>query len=138
HPPGYLLDGEGRARVRLDSTGIPLGVLPDSSFPVSGPVRLGPGEFVLLLTDGVVEARSPDDVPFGVGRALSLARVYRRDPATQLVANLYGAVRAFAQGAPQLDDISVVVIKRPPRPSRGSKPQEIEVAAERRASPATR
>jgi len=82
HPPGYLLDGDGRARLRLDSTGMPLGVLPDSSFPVSGPVRLGPGEFVLLLTDGVVEARSPDDVPFGVGRALSLARVYRRDPAT--------------------------------------------------------
>ena len=32
--------------------------------------------------------------------------------AGQIVANLYGAVRAFTQGAPLHDDVSAVVIKR--------------------------
>ena len=67
---------------------------------------------VLLLTDGVAEACSPDGTAFGVERALAVVRFYRQDPAFQIVANLYGAVRAFTQDTPQRDDVSVVVIKR--------------------------
>jgi serine phosphatase RsbU (regulator of sigma subunit) len=115
--PGYLLDGEGRVKVRLESTGVPLAVLPDGGFPVNGPVGLEPGDFVLLLTDGVTEACSPDGLAFGAARSLSLARVYRRDAAAQVVTNLYHAVRAFRHDIPPLDDVSAVVIKCDPPPS---------------------
>ena len=112
HVTGYLVDAEGRPRQRLESTAIPLGVVPEAPFPAGPAVVLGPGEFILLLTDGVTDARSPDDLPFGSDRALAVARLYRRDPACLIVANLYGAVRAFMQDEPQYDDISIVVIKR--------------------------
>src|SRR5262249_41975449 len=94
--------------------GVPLGIFADSTFPVSEAITLEPGGYVLLLTDGVMDARSPDDTRFGPDRALAIARHYRRDPATQIVSNLYGAVRAFTQDAAQFDDISAVVIKHPP------------------------
>src|SRR5262245_23703487 len=76
HEAGYLLDSAGRPRLPLASTGVPLGVFPDSSFPVRAAIRLEPGEFVLLLTDGVTDARCPDDTPFGHERAIAIARLY--------------------------------------------------------------
>ena len=65
----------------------------------------------MFLTDGIAEARTPDQTPFGPDRALELVRVYRTDGARQIVNNLYYAVRAFSQNTPQKDDITAVVIK---------------------------
>jgi PAS domain S-box-containing protein len=112
HHPGYHLDRHGRVKARLASTGMPLGVLADSPFPCSAPVVMEPGDLILLLTDGVTEACAPDKTYFGAERALAITHHYRHDPSAQIVANLYSAVRAFTHGAPQLDDITALVIKR--------------------------
>jgi phosphoserine phosphatase RsbU/P len=117
HPAGYVLDRDGQVKARLESTGVPLGVLPDADYPVGPPVTLEPGELVLLVTDGLLDTYAPDNTPFGSERALAIARLYRHDPAAQIVANLYGAVRAFAQGSPQQDDVSALVIKRQALPA---------------------
>jgi phosphoserine phosphatase RsbU/P len=111
HPTGYVLDALGLVKQQLGSTSIPLGVLPECDFPAGDPVVLAPGDMVVLLTDGVVEARSPDNTPFGTQRVFDLVRVYRHDPARLIVSNLYHAVLAFTQDAPQVDDITAVVIK---------------------------
>jgi serine phosphatase RsbU (regulator of sigma subunit) len=111
HPAGYVLDTRNRVKRSLASTSIPLGVLPEADFPAGEPVRLDPGDLVVLLTDGIVEARAPDNTPFGTQRVFDLIRLYRTDPARLIVANLYHAVRAFTQNTPQLDDITAVVIK---------------------------
>jgi serine phosphatase RsbU (regulator of sigma subunit) len=111
HTSGYVLDASGSVKHCLESTGIPLGVEPDASFPCGPPVSLAPGDLVLLLTDGVVETRDPQGAPFGARRALDLVRVYRKATARQVVDNLYHAVRAFAQNMPQYDDITATVIK---------------------------
>jgi serine phosphatase RsbU (regulator of sigma subunit) len=111
HHAGYVLDAEGEVKRQLSSTAIPLGVLPECDFPAGEPVRLAPGDLVLFLTDGIVEARSPDNTAFGTQRAFDIVRLYRDDPARQIVTNLYHAVRAFSQNTPQVDDITAVVIK---------------------------
>ncbi|MCC6418750.1 MAG: SpoIIE family protein phosphatase [Gemmataceae bacterium] len=111
HPSGYVLNADGRVKHALDSMAIPLGVEPDFTFPCSEPIPLAVGDVVVLVTDGVIEARAPDDTPFGTGRVFDIVRVYRADPPAQIVYNLYHAVRAFAQNQPQLDDITTVVIK---------------------------
>jgi serine phosphatase RsbU (regulator of sigma subunit) len=111
HPTGYVLDRHGGVKAELASTGLPLGVQAGADFPSSGAVPLEAGDMVLLLTDGNTEARSRDNTPFGSRRVLSLARLYRADPAGRIVENLYHAVRAFSQGLPQDDDISAVVVK---------------------------
>jgi sigma-B regulation protein RsbU (phosphoserine phosphatase) len=116
HTSGYVFDARGEVKWVLDSTGIPLGIQAGASFPSRGPMSLEAGDLVLLLTDGIVEARSPDGVPFGAGRTADLVRLYRKASARQIVDNLYHAVRAFAQGMPQIDDITATVVKVVPRP----------------------
>lgn len=111
HTTGYILDRLGKVRRRLKSTAPPLAILPDCPFPASGLIPLGPGEMVLFLTDGVMEAQAPDSTVFGIDRALHIVRVYWSDPARRIVENLYHAVRAFSQNTPALDDITMVVIK---------------------------
>ncbi len=111
HPNGYILTATGAVRATLPSTGLPLGIDAGAIFPAGGPLVLEPGELLLLLTDGVLEARSPDGHQFGTQRALDIVRIYRHDDARQIVANLYHAVAAFCQGGPQADDITAVVVK---------------------------
>ena len=76
-------------------------------------MTLEPGDLLLLLTDGIVEARAPDGTLFGAQRAVDIVRVYRRDPAARIVENLYQAVRAFTHAGPQADDITAIVVKVP-------------------------
>jgi serine phosphatase RsbU (regulator of sigma subunit) len=111
HQNGYLMNAAGHVKTPLKSTGIPLGVLPDFTYSSSPSISLEAGDLVVLLTDGVAEAHTPDQIAFGPDRVLELVRFYRTDGARQLVNNLYYAVRAFSQNAPQRDDITAVVIK---------------------------
>jgi phosphoserine phosphatase len=100
----------------LESTGRPIGIDPGDEFPASGPIALGPGDLILLLTDGILEARAPDGTFFGAPRVLDLARVYRRHPASQIAEEIFHSTRAFSQNLPQDDDITAVVIKVEPPP----------------------
>lgn len=111
HPAGYVLDPSGHVRLCLPSTDLPLGIRADERFSESPIIPLLPGELVLLLSDGVIEAFAPDGAAFGWNRAVNIVRIYRHDPAEVIVANLYHAVRAFSQNGAQLDDITAVVIK---------------------------
>jgi sigma-B regulation protein RsbU (phosphoserine phosphatase) len=111
HPTGYLCDASGAVRRRLPSTGVPLGLFPDCDFPCGDEVTLEPGDILFVVTDGVVEAAAPCGTAFGAERALSILRLYRGDSARHMVDNLYYAVRAFSRQAPQLDDITAVVVK---------------------------
>src|SRR5947208_13308745 len=52
HLPGYVLGRDGEVKARLESTGIPLAVLPDSEYAAVPAPPLEPGELALLLTDG--------------------------------------------------------------------------------------
>ena len=76
-----------------------------------GPIRLRPGELVLIMTDGLWETRSPDKTLFGVERVLERVRSFRQQPASAIVNTLYEDARAFAQHQPQQDDITIVVMK---------------------------
>jgi sigma-B regulation protein RsbU (phosphoserine phosphatase) len=111
HTTGYVLDAAGRVRLSLLSTGPLLGIGSEESFSVSPRVALEPGELVILLSDGVLEASAPDGEVFGWSRAVNIVRIYRHDPAMRIAYNLFHAVRAFSQNEPQLDDITAVVIK---------------------------
>ncbi|PYM11865.1 MAG: hypothetical protein DME18_12815, partial [Verrucomicrobia bacterium] len=68
HPAGYVLDGAGEIKARLKRTGLPLGIKPDMAYPQAPATSLSPGDVLLLLTDGIEEAMSPDDNIFGTER----------------------------------------------------------------------
>jgi serine phosphatase RsbU (regulator of sigma subunit) len=119
---GYLLDASG-AVTRLDTTSPPLGIDPDLAFPCAPPRVLEPGQAVLVFTDGLVEAKSPDGSFFGVERALAVARATRGQTAAAMARALCQAVRDFSQDRPQGDDITVVVIQARPEDRRAHEPE---------------
>jgi len=111
HPYGYVLDRSGNRKCVLKSATLPLAILPDTEFPLDGPLRLEQDDLLLLVSDGVLEARSDDDELFGVDRAIQVVRDHRREAAAAIVDRLHHAIRGFTRHDRPLDDVTVVVIK---------------------------
>jgi hypothetical protein len=111
HESGYLLRSSGDIGAVLASTAIPLGIFPDQQFS-SGPiVPLEHGDTILLLTDGIKESEDVNGAVFGAESALDFIRCQQQSTAGELVQGLYRAVRTFAGGAPQMDDIMSFICK---------------------------
>lgn len=111
HLPGYLLDSSGNVRARLESTGIPLAIVPDSEYLTESAPPLQPGEIVLLLTDGIIEARGSGEDLFGIGRVLELVKTHRHRPAREILSALYAAIRNFCGPKAQFDDMTAIIVK---------------------------
>ncbi len=111
HDPGFLLDGTGRVKSRLDSTGIPLGIVASWEYPESVGFTLHPGDIVLLMTDGVREAGAGVSELFGLERALELVAEHRAEPAAGIVQSLADAVHKYWGPHDPADDLTVVVVK---------------------------
>jgi len=111
HTTGYVLDPSGEVKTQLESTGMPLGVVPDWEFEAAPTLQLEPGDLLLLLTDGVVEAHDADEQLFGPQRMLDVVRNCRDRPAREIVNNLFDSVRDFCGARAQFDDMTVVVVK---------------------------
>ena len=112
HPPGYVLDKSGNLKSILASTTTVLGVFPDTEFIAEGATgSWNLATLLLLLTDGVLEASSPDGTPFGVDRALGVVRDHRDGPAREIVDALYREVLAFSRRSLPRDDVTAVVVK---------------------------
>ncbi len=114
HPPGYILDLVGTVKGHLPGTGMPLGTLPQESYPTPPPVALAAGDLVLFITDGIMEVMSPEDTQFGIERVLEVVRRLRHHSAQAIAEGLCGAALAFSLGGLQRDDATAVVIKVEP------------------------
>lgn len=112
HTPGYILGVDGAVKQVLPSIDIPLGVIPERTFGCSAEIRLEPGEILALLTDGITDTERPDEKQFGASRALEFIQEHRQDSAQQIIRGLLEAVRSFADGLPQRDDITAVICKK--------------------------
>jgi serine phosphatase RsbU (regulator of sigma subunit) len=113
HPPPYLVQGAGEeTRVEpLPGRGIALGVVSEPGWGHT--VLEVPRDGLLLLyTDGVVDALSPDGERFGVAAMLDLLRELAGRPAGEVEERLLGELQQFAGSQPQFDDITVVAVKR--------------------------
>lgn len=111
HPAGYVLDASGAVKEEMKRTSVPLGIMPDTRYRGDAFVLLAPGDIVLLLTDGIEESTAPDDSFFGIERALDVVRARRDQPAREILEALYQAVRDFSGNAPQVDDVTAILIK---------------------------
>jgi len=94
----------------LNGQGLALGVLGDFEFE-DYEATLAPGEFVVLTTDGVWEARNDEGEMFGKERMLAIIRENAHMNAEGVRKALMNAV-AHYQGDGQEDDIAVVVIRK--------------------------
>jgi sigma-B regulation protein RsbU (phosphoserine phosphatase) len=100
----------GGALRYVETFGLPLGALRSASY-TQQVVALEPGDCLLIVSDGVVEAMNGAGELWGFERleaAFELAG--DRDPAAVIEAIL-ARVRAFVADAPQHDDMTVVALK---------------------------
>jgi PAS domain S-box-containing protein len=112
HPFGYVIAADGTVKSVLQSTAIPLAILEDELFSISGSVSLDPGDAVVFLTDGIAEARSRHDELFGTKRATDVLASVCHKSAEETLEALLAAVRKFTEDTRQNDDITAVVVKR--------------------------
>ncbi len=92
---------------RLDVGGPVLGVINEAEYE-QGRVTLSPGDRLVLFTDGLTEARNPEDEEFGEQRLLDAAISHRACSAPALQARLADAVAAFTGG--QLHDDATLMV----------------------------
>ena len=107
HFPPALIKADGTL-IRLTSGGPVLGVLPAGTYE-SGTSAFGPGDRLILYTDGITEARSETDEEFGDERLLSMALEHRACSAPALQARLVDAVATFT-GRRFTDDATLIVL----------------------------
>ena len=117
HPPPLLVRPEGTVE-EVGCSGRVLGVFPEAELRDTS-LRLMPGEALVLYTDGVTEARSPDGDFFGEGRLRDLLSSCAGCDAVTFARRVKDAVLDFQEGYPH-DDLAVLVL----RASDGAAPAE--------------
>jgi sigma-B regulation protein RsbU (phosphoserine phosphatase) len=95
---------------RLEAGGPVVGLLAMAPFD-QDTVQLDPGDVVVIFSDGVSEAMNIAGEEFGDARLLEVAQAGVKDTVQGLVDRVIAAVRAFAKGAPQSDDITVMILR---------------------------
>lgn len=108
HPPTYLVRGRQVQEILLP--GSPLGGLGNTYGKAVVPLE--PGDLVVWLSDGLIEAVGDGDEPFGYERVLqTLATGQHGQQATELRDRLLSAVSRHAEGRPASDDRTLVVMR---------------------------
>jgi serine phosphatase RsbU (regulator of sigma subunit) len=112
HNPPLLYRAEQDRLLELSRTGMALGVVTDSSFEQNS-VSLRSGDFVLLYTDGVIDATDAQQREFGEERLRRVVFEHRHAPVEEMVAALEQAVREFVGASAPFDDMTIVGLKHP-------------------------
>lgn len=97
----------------LEPTGTVIGLLPQVSYSAAN-ILLRPGDVVIAFTDGISEAMNADEEEWGEDRMIAAARTLLDRPectvtAEQLLHCILDAADRFTAGAPQHDDMTLLV-----------------------------
>lgn len=117
HNPPLLRRASGELE-RLDqSTGLVLGVIEESVYDETR-LQMLPGDTLVLYTDGITEAHNAKQQMFGVSRLETVCRNASIPTVKTLIDQVMLSVDEFAGGAPQYDDITLMVLRYRPSESR--------------------
>ncbi len=108
HPPPLLMHGDGFVE-ELGEPGRAIGIFKELELD-DLTLRLEPGDTLVLYTDGVTEARSPEGAFFGEDRLKNLVQNCSGLDAAAVSGNIRDAVLDHRGGSPG-DDVAVLVLK---------------------------
>lgn len=109
HPHAFVVRASGAVE-RLPATDPPLGMVP--SAPATLRTEWDPdGDLLLLFTDGVSDARDPQDERLGEGPVLDIVVRHRTEPPKRILDRVFEVVDAHAQDARRRDDLTVVLLR---------------------------
>lgn len=112
HCTPFLVRRSGEL-LALKTTGMPLGMLPESLYGVEE-LRLQAGDKILIYSDGLTEAQDLDGQFFDAERLKQILRSNAQSSFAALHDKLMREIRAFTEDAIQNDDITAVVIEYNP------------------------
>jgi sigma-B regulation protein RsbU (phosphoserine phosphatase) len=110
-PPILVRGAPGQVIERLDQAGgTVVGLVPDASYE-QAQVELAPGDLLVIYTDGFSEAMNPKLEEWGEKRLLEAVKSSDGLPAPEAIRRIMQAADAFASGAPQSDDMTLVILR---------------------------
>jgi sigma-B regulation protein RsbU (phosphoserine phosphatase) len=95
---------------RLDVGGVPLGILDDGVFQ-SATVTLYPGDWLVIFTDGVIEAENEAGTEYGEDRLIQMINYGLALTPAQMLQQIMADLDRFVATTPQHDDITCLLIK---------------------------
>jgi len=111
HNPAMIVRASGEVEM-LSETGLVLGILKIASYQDSV-VQLHDGDTLVLYSDGITEAkRAGSDEEFGEERLRQVLAANAHCSPTELINAIIQAQTRFVDGAPNLDDATLVAIRR--------------------------
>ena len=108
NPP--LLFARSGATRRLDSGGTLIGAFPDVTYDHEE-LQMQPGDTLVLYSDGITEAMNAAGDDFGESGVHKVVEGALTESADRILQALFDAVRTFASGAAQHDDLTAVVVR---------------------------
>jgi sigma-B regulation protein RsbU (phosphoserine phosphatase) len=110
HNPPLIVHAAGTVE-QLSSGGLPLGIKGDAEYR-EGRTHLQPGDVLVIYSDGVTEAASPNGEEFGPTRLYEVVSRNVDASAAGIRDRIESALTKFSQGTQAADDITLVIVKR--------------------------
>ncbi len=111
HCPPYLMKKDGSIEALKLPKGMPLGSWPEANYR-DMTLQLLPGDRLLLYSDGIIEAENKAGELYGAKRLVDYLAGYGAGSINEVSSGLLQDVVAYADGAPQSDDIAILCVAR--------------------------
>jgi PAS domain S-box-containing protein len=111
HTPGLLTRESDPRPVAILGDNLPIGVIPEEEY-VQSSIAVGPGDRLLIYSDGITESLDEADEEFGLERLSGLFEAGSRAdlPPATLLQSLRGELRRYNGGRPLTDDQTALVV----------------------------
>lgn len=113
HCPALHYSAHQEKITALEPTGPILGIAPHQRFSVEN-INMHPGDILVIITDGILEAQSAQGDLYGQGRLEHHLRTLHRESPRTIAMTILEDVQHFSTGAQYSDDRTIVVLKRLP------------------------
>ena len=91
--------------------GLPVGIFAESAYQV-GTTRLEGGDWLVIFTDGIVEAENAKEEEYGEPALIRLVDRESASTPAELLQRLWADLDLFVGNTPQHDDITCLLLKR--------------------------
>ena len=106
-----ILRKKSGAVERLEAGGIPMGIFAESPYQV-GTTRLEGGDWLVIFTDGVVEAVNQKNEEYGEPELIRVVDGGSGSAPAELLRSLLAELDRFVGNTPQHDDMTCLLLKR--------------------------
>ena len=95
---------------RLDVGGLPFGIQPEAQYQ-AGQVTLAAGDWLIIFTDGLVEAENAGQQEYGEARLLAAIESGKSTEPGEMLKRLMTELDVFVGNTPQHDDVTCMLLK---------------------------